>query len=183
MTWSRVFGKLGGEKAVISEEGKALVRRYFEDAPSNPASCDEIFAPRFQFHSLQRASVTPQVMESTPQSEKVAYEWLRTVWGDWRMTIDEMIAEGDRVVVLWTFHGTQQGEFYGLPATGRPVTYSGINVFRIDGGKIVEIWDIYDRLWLWQQLGVLPEVQDAIAAATGAMLSQPSAKLTKDTQR
>jgi predicted ester cyclase len=105
-------------------------------------------------------------VESTPQSEKTAYEWLRTVWGDWRMTIDEMIAEGDRVVVRWTFHGTQRGEFYGLPPTGRHVTYSGVNIFCIGGGKIVEIWDIYDRLWLWQQPGVLPEVQDAIALST-----------------
>ena len=147
------------------EENKALVRRYFEDAPHNSGACDEIFAPRFQFHTLQRTSVTPQAVESTPQSEKTAYAWLRTVWGDWRMTIDEMIAEGDRVVVLWTFHGTQQGEYYGLPPAGRPVTYSGINIFRLSGGKIVEIWDLCDRLWLWQQLGVLPEVSDAIAAA------------------
>ncbi len=152
------------------EENKALVRRYFEDAPGDPRVCDEILAPRFRFHSLQRASLTPQGMESTPQGEKAAYEWLRTVWGDWRLTIDEMIAEGDRAVVLWTFHGTQQGEFYGLPATGRTVTYSGINIFRIDGGKIVAIWDMYDRLWLWQQLGVLPEVQDAIASAKEAMV-------------
>lgn len=147
------------------QENKAVARRYFEDAPSNPAACDEIFAPSFRFHTLQRASVTPQVIESTPEAEKAAYAWLRAAWGDWRMTVDEVMAERDRVMVRWTFHGTHQGEFHGLPPTGRQVTYSGINIFRVAGGRIAEIWDSYDRLWLWQQLGVLPPIQDAIAAA------------------
>lgn len=159
------------------EDNKALARRYFEDAPYHPEACDEIFAPSFNFHTIQRASVTPQVMASTPQSEKAAYEWLRTVWGDCRMVVDEIIAEGDRVMVRWTFHGTQQGEFYGLPPTGRPVLYSGINIFRIAGGKIVEVWDLSDRLWLWQQLGVLPELKEAIAEAKNTLLSQPGGKM------
>jgi steroid delta-isomerase-like uncharacterized protein len=158
------------------EENKALVRRYFEDAPHNPDACDEIFAPSFRFHTIQRAFITPQVVESSPESEKAAYEWLKTVWGDWSMTIDEMIAEDDRVMVRWTFHGTHQGEFSGLPPTYKQVTYSGINVFRIADGKIVEIWDIFDRLWMWQQLGVLPELKEAIAKAREAMLSQQSGK-------
>ncbi len=158
------------------EENKALARRYFEDAPYHPEACDEIFAPSFNFHTIQRASVTPQVISSTPQSEKAAYEWLRTVWGDYRMAVDEVIAEGDRVMVRWTFHGTQLGEFYSLPPTGRPVLYSGINIFCIADGKIVEVWDLSDRLWLWQQLGVLPELKDAIAEAKNTFLSQRGEK-------
>jgi len=155
------------------EEHKALVRRYFEQAPYNPDVCDEIYAPTFHFHTIQHASITPQVTESTPQSEKAAYEWLKAVWSsNWRMTIDEMIAEGDRVMVRWTFNGTQVGELSGLPPTHRQVTYSGINIFRIADGKIAEIWDIYDRLWMWQQLGVLPEIKEAIAEARESMLSQ-----------
>jgi predicted ester cyclase len=92
------------------------------------------------------------------------------------MTVDEMIAENDRVMVSWTFHGTHQGEFSGLPPTNKPVTYSGINIFRIADGKIAEIWDIFDRLWMWQQLGVIPEIKEAIAQAREAMLSQQSGK-------
>ncbi len=145
------------------EENKAVVRQYFENAKSDPNVCDEIFAPVFRFHTLQHASVTPQVVESTPQSEKASYEWLKTVWGDWQMTIDEMIAEGDRVMVCWTFQGTHQGEYMGLPPTNKKVSYSGINIFRLTDGKIAEIWDLYDRLWLWQQLGVLPDIKDAIS--------------------
>jgi len=155
------------------EEHKAVVRRYFEDAPYNPGVCDEIFAPAFRFHTIQHASVTPQVTESTPQSEKAAYEWLRTVWSSaWRFTIDELIAEGDRVMARWTFYGTHEGELAGLPATHKRVTYSGINIFRIADSKIAEIWDISDRLWMWQQLGVLPDVKEAIAKARESMLAE-----------
>jgi predicted ester cyclase len=155
------------------EDNKALVHRYYEDAPSHPDACDEIFAPHFQFHTIQHAA-HPDA-DSSPQSEKATYEWLKAVWGDWRMTIDEMIAEGDRVMVRWTFHGTQRGEYMGLPPTHRPATYSGINIFRIDGGKIAEVWDIYDRLWLWQQLGAIPETEAFIAQARAALSPQSPA--------
>jgi steroid delta-isomerase-like uncharacterized protein len=163
------------------EENKALVRRYFEDAPHNPDACDEIFAPSFRFHTIQRAAITPQVVESSPEEEKAAYAWLKTVWGDGGITIDEMMAEGDRVMVRWTARGTHQGEYQGLPPTYKQVTYSGINIFRIADGRIAKVWDIFDRLWLWQQLGVLPELKEAIAEARKAMLSHPKGK-TENTE-
>ena len=147
------------------EDNKALVRRYFEDVPYNPDACDEIFAPSFQFHAIVHTSITPQVVECTPQSEKAFYEQHKSIWGDWHMSIVEMIAEDDRVVVHWTSQGIHQGEFHGLPPTGKQVTNSGINIFRIADGRIVEVWDIFDRLWMWQQLGVLPEIKEAIAKA------------------
>jgi predicted ester cyclase len=157
------------------EDNKKLVRRYFEDAPYNPAACDEIFAPRFSFHTIQHASITPQVTESNSQSQKEAFKWLQSVWSpDWRMSLDELIAENDRVMARWTFHGKHQGEFAGLPPTNKQVTYSGINIFRIADSKIAEIWDIFDRLWMWQQLGVFPETKDAIARVKEVMLSRPN---------
>jgi predicted ester cyclase len=147
------------------EKNKIIVRRYFEEARHNPDICNEIFASRFQFHTIQHASVTPQMVESDPQSEKATYEWLTKVWSpEWRMTVDEMIAEDDRVMVRWTFHGKQVGEYSGLLPTDKEVTYAGINIFRVENGKIAEVWDISDRLWLWQQLGVLPEIREAITA-------------------
>ncbi len=154
------------------EENKALVRRYFEDAPYNPDACDEIFAAEFQFHTLLHAIMTPQTVVSTPRSEKEFFERRREVWGGWNVTIEEMIAEGDRVVVRWTSRGTHQGEVHGLPPTGKEVTNSGINIFRIAEGKIAEVWDIMDRLWLWQQLGVLPDLKAAIAEAREAVSAQ-----------
>jgi uridine phosphorylase/ketosteroid isomerase-like protein len=147
------------------EENKALVRRYFEDAPFNPDACDEIFSPRFQFHAIAHTNMSPQVIECTPQSEKAFYERHKSIWGGWHLTIEEMIAEGDRVMVRWTSHGIHQGESHGLPPTGKRVTNCGVNIFRIEEGRIAEVWDIFDRLWIWQQLGVLPGTSEALAKA------------------
>jgi predicted ester cyclase len=151
---------------MIIEANKAVVRRYYEDAPFNPAACDEIFAPHFLFHTIQHASVTAQAVESDPASEKKAYEQLSAIWGGWHVRIVEMIAEGDRVMVWWETCATHQGELHGLPPTYREITWSGINIFRLENGKIAEVWDIMDRLWMWQQLGVLPDLKDAIARKT-----------------
>jgi steroid delta-isomerase-like uncharacterized protein len=142
---------------VTLEENIALVRQYFEDARYKPELCDQIFAPHIHFQTIQHATVNAEV-DSTPEAEKATYAWLNEVWGDWNLSVNEMIAEGDKVMVRWTFSGTRQGEYYGLPATHRFVSYAGINIFRIEKGKIIAVLDIYDRLWLWQQLGVLPEI-------------------------
>ncbi len=146
------------------EENKALVRRYFDDARYNPELCDLIFAPRVHFRTIQHSTVNAD-FDSSPEEEKATYLWLDKVWGNWQVTIDELIAEGDRVMMRWTFYGIQRGEYYGLPPTNRQVFYSGINIFRIEGGKIAEVFDIYDRLWLWQQLGVLPDMTEMISRA------------------
>jgi ketosteroid isomerase-like protein len=156
------------------EENKRLVRRYYEDAPQNPDVCDAIFAPRIRFHAIHHTAADSDG-ESDPESEKGYYKALSAVWGAWSMTIDEMIAEGDRVVVRWTFRGTHQGEYLGVPPTGREATFSGINIFRIEDGRIAEILDIFDRLWLWQQLGVLPDTAEFIAKAREAILSERDA--------
>ncbi len=166
------------------DENKRIARRYFEEAPYRPEVCDDIFAPLFKFHTIQHASITPQTVESNPQSEKAAYEWLKSVWSsDWRMTVDEIIAEDECVMVRWTFYGTHQGEYSGLPATNKHVIYAGINIFRMAAGKIAEVWDISDRLWLWQQLGVLPDIQDAILQAKESRLAHPSNLSSEDAER
>lgn len=136
------------------ETNKALVRRHFADALQDPAVCDAIYS------------------STLAQAMKNGAERLKAVWSTaCTMTVDDMLAEDDRVMVRWTFYGTQQGEFAGLPATHRQVSYAGVNIFRIADGKIVEIWDLLDRLSLWQQLGVLPEIKDAVAE-TKASLNQ-----------
>ena len=74
----------------------------------------------------------------------------------YRDTVDDLVAEGDKVVVRWTFRGTHPGEFQGVPPTGKQVTIIGISIFRIVGNKVVEDWTIIDLLGLLQQLGVIP---------------------------
>ena len=75
---------------------------------------------------------------------------------DWEMTIDDEIAEGDRVVCRYTYSGTLQGEFMGMPATGKHAVWSGIWIHRLAGGKIVELWGQNDNASMMQQLGLAP---------------------------
>ena len=71
-------------------------------------------------------------------------------------TIEDQVAEGDRVVIRWSSKGIHTGEFFGIPATGKQVTVTGIVIERIAGGKVAEIWAEFDQMGLMQQLGVVP---------------------------
>ncbi len=77
---------------------------------------------------------------------------------DGRWEINDLVAEGDKIVARWTFRGTNLGEMasLGLPATGKPVVFSGMSLYRVAKGMFAEIWEGYDRLTLLQQLGVIP---------------------------
>lgn len=76
-------------------------------------------------------------------------------------TIEDMIAEGDKVVVRWTNAGTNVGEFLGIPATGRPFNIAGIDIYRVEGGKLAEHWHVVDVFSQMQQLGLLPGPEGA----------------------
>ena len=80
-----------------------------------------------------------------------------------RFTVEEMIAEGDRVVVRWTGSGTHVGAFMGIPPTGRSFTISGIDIYRMADGKMAEHWHVVDQLALLGQLGLLPEQEPSEA--------------------
>jgi len=80
----------------------------------------------------------------------------RTAFPDVHFTIEDQIAEGDRVVTRWTARGTHQGPLVGIPPTSKQVTMSGIAIYRLVDGKIVEQWGVNDMLGLLQQLGVVP---------------------------
>jgi predicted ester cyclase len=75
---------------------------------------------------------------------------------DCQFTIEDMIAEGDRVATKKTFTGTHKGEFNGIPPTGRRVTLTFVDILRLRDGKIVEHWLSMDQLSFLQQLGVAP---------------------------
>jgi steroid delta-isomerase-like uncharacterized protein len=77
-----------------------------------------------------------------------------------RFTIEDVVAEGDRVVVRWTNAGTHLGEFAGAPATGRPFTIGGIDIYRVADGVLCEHWDQVDQLGMLGQLGLLPATSD-----------------------
>jgi steroid delta-isomerase-like uncharacterized protein len=74
--------------------------------------------------------------------------------GQW--IVDDAIAEDDKVVLRYTFRGTNQGDLRGIPATGKTVSFSGMSIYRMVDGKCVEFWEALDRLALYQQLGLVP---------------------------
>jgi len=80
---------------------------------------------------------------------------------DPRFTIEDVIAEGDKVVVRWMNSGTNVGEFLGMPATGRSFGIAGIDIYRLEGGKLAEHWHVVDMLAQLQQLGFLPAPEGA----------------------
>ena len=137
-----------------TEQNKAVVRRFFEEAfgQGNLAVLDEIVAPN---HVNGGPGALPG-MPSGPEGTKMLVTGYRNAFPDIHFTIDEQIAEGNMVVTRWSAHGTHNGELAGLPPTGKPATVVGMGVDRIENGKIVESWGLFDQFGMMQQLGVIP---------------------------
>jgi steroid delta-isomerase-like uncharacterized protein len=112
-----------------------------------------------------------------PEGFKAIILPLRQGFPDLRFTIHDMVAEGSRVVVRWTSHGTHRGMFAGTAPTGRQVSNEGIGIYRIEDGKIVESWSQVDRLGVLQQIGALPTIGPAGPAAQAAKPSSTETRL------
>jgi steroid delta-isomerase-like uncharacterized protein len=135
-----------------TEENKALIRRFYEEVFNNRnlAALDAFYAPDHIDHTL------PPGLPIGPEGTKQAIAIMLEGFPDLRITIEDMIAEGDKVVIRFTTHGTQQGTLGGIPPTSKQVAVSTIEITRIAGGKIVEDWGLDDRLGMLQQLGLVP---------------------------
>ena len=135
------------------EENKAIVSRATEEIfnKDNLAVVDELYATNFVSHGSDIPGVTPD-----REGYKQFVTMSRTALPDFHTTIEDMIAEGDKVVQRFTARGTHKGEFMGIPPTGKQVTITGIAIDRIAGGKIVENWVNMDMLGMMVQLGVVP---------------------------
>ena len=137
----------------MSEENKALARRFLEEAfnKGNLGVADEIVASDYVLHD-------PAIPEevSGPEGVKQFVQMYRSAFPDTQITVEEQIAEGDEVVTRWTGWGTHQGELMGIPPSGNQVEVPGITISRISGGKIAEDWTNYDTLGLMQQIGAVP---------------------------
>jgi predicted ester cyclase len=93
--------------------------------------------------------------------------WLGRVFSDQRWEVRRVVAEGDTVVLLCTYHGRQTGDLMGIPPTGREVAYDYVHIVRFEDGKVVEHWGVRDDLTLMRQLGILPERPVPAGAAPG----------------
>ena len=133
------------------EANKALVRRFIDEifVRGRPEAVDELLADDFVSHTWR----------STGDGKgdlKRAMERLSTVLADSRFTVEDLIAEGDRVAVRVTAQATQVGEFMGLAPSGKSYSIGEIHIFRIRDGKVVEHWHQYDQLGMLRQLGAMP---------------------------
>jgi steroid delta-isomerase-like uncharacterized protein len=91
-----------------------------------------------------------------PEGVKWAARMFRTAFPDLRFTVEDQVAEGDRLHNRFTVSGTHQGEFMGIPATGKPVFVTGMDMIRVRDGRMVEHWVQMDMLGVMQQLGLVP---------------------------
>jgi steroid delta-isomerase-like uncharacterized protein len=139
---------------MLTETNKALSRRFLEEVFNNGKLnvLDEIIA---KDHVTTGPGTLPG-LPTGPEGQKQLVTVYRNAFPDVHFTVDEQIAEGDKVVTRWTGHGTHQGELLGIPATGKSSTVTGIAVDRIANGKIAESWGIFDQFGMMQQLGVIP---------------------------
>ncbi len=135
----------------MSEENKALVRRFVEEFwnEGNTTAANELMAIDAEIHMP-----TGEVAD-IDGFKGFAATW-RESFPDWHSTVEELIAEGDRVAERWTGRGTHRGELAGIPPTDKRVEVPGSVFYRIVGGKIVELRGQLDMLSLMQQIGAVP---------------------------
>ncbi len=135
----------------MSEQNKALMRRGIEEVWSrgNFDVVDEVVAADFVGHQ------TPGETHG-PEGVKRYFGMLRRAFPDIHFTIEDQIAEGNRVATRWTARATHRGEYQGIAPTGRAGVVTGITINRVANGKIVEGWTNLDELGMLHQLGVIP---------------------------
>ena len=130
------------------EENKAIFRRYVQEIPNqgNMKVADEIF-DRYIAHQPDGST-----LERGPEDVKRFTGEFHSAFPDLHVSIEEQIAEGDKVVSHFTIRGTHQGEFRGMAPTGKEIALTGVTTFRFSPeGKVVETWDSYDQLSLMRQ--------------------------------
>jgi steroid delta-isomerase-like uncharacterized protein len=134
----------------MSDNYTQIARRLFDEAFSQGKLevADELVADGFVDHETPGAQ--------GPEGLKQVVTMYRSAFPDLKMTVDDMIVDGDKMAVRFTATGTHQGEFAGIPATGKSVSIGGIDIFRFENNKLVEHWGYGDQVGLMQQLGALP---------------------------
>jgi steroid delta-isomerase-like uncharacterized protein len=149
----------GGERSSsMTEANKAIARRVIEEVynAGRLEAVDEIVTADYVGYD----AASPEPMKG-PDGVKRQVEGYRAAFPDLRITIEDEIAEGDRVVTRWTAKGTHQAELFGIQATGKEATVTGITISRIGDGRLAESWISWDTLGLLQQLGAVPVMAQA----------------------
>ena len=135
-----------------TEQNKSIVRRWIEEGwnTGNMAIVDQLYAPNFTQHEP-----APETVNSSHALKQYVSAY-RTAFPDLNFSIEDLIAEEDKVVWRFKSAGHQNGPFMGIPASGKTGGITGIVIFRLENSRIVEAWVNIDALGLLQQLGVIP---------------------------
>jgi len=135
----------------MSEENKALVRRFVEECQSQRdlGRLSDFISSEFVNHTVQPP------FQGTFEGAKQLHEMLFTAFPDMKFVIRDMVAEGDKVVTYKTLQGTHQGDFMGIPPTGKRIECDVIDIMRVVDSKCLEHWHVMDQLGLMMQLGVV----------------------------
>ena len=128
------------------EENKAIVRKWIEAYNKrNLDVFDEFIASDYVDHTnkVDRDGL------------KQLFTMGFTGFPDWHETIEDIIAEGDKVWIRLSYTGTHTGEFMGLPPTGKKITSKGVDIYRIVNGKLAEYWNVFDKVDMFKQIGAI----------------------------
>jgi steroid delta-isomerase-like uncharacterized protein len=138
-----------------AEQNKSIVRRWIEEGwnKGNLAVIDQLYARNFLQHEP-----APELVKSSEALKQYVGAYL-TSFPDLHFTIDDLVAEGDKVVWRFGAKGTHKETFMGIPPTGKGSNITGMVMFRLENSRIVEAWVNIDALGLLQQLGVIPMPQ------------------------
>jgi steroid delta-isomerase-like uncharacterized protein len=136
-----------------TEQNKALIREMVEEVfnRGNTSRADEYLAADF----VEREVLPPGIPRDREGVKQLTI-MLRSAFPDFKATIDDIVAEGDKMVVRQTWTGTHKGDFMGMPATGKCVSFGVIDIIRMSGGKAAEHWGLMDSMTMMQQLGAIP---------------------------
>ena len=146
----------------MAEAPDTLAHRFHMDLfkRGDLAVADEILAADFVNHG---AGLPPE-LATGPEGAKRFAQAIRAGFGDEvNISHEDVIVHGDRVVIRWTAWGTHKGDLLGVPATGKQLKITGIDIFRVKDGKLAELWQNWDQLQMLQQAGAVPEPQSATA--------------------
>lgn len=145
------------------EDNKALVRRFWDAFSRNDvAALEEVTSQDVVYHTA------PPGLSAGIQGYRELMAMYFSSFPDLQITVDDVIAEGDKVVTRFTSRGTHGGEFMGIAPTGKPITVGGISIVRVAGGTVTEEWDQLDMFGGLQQLGAMlaPAEPSAATAKT-----------------
>lgn len=133
-----------------ADDNKRIVERFYDQVwgRGNVDAASEIFADDYERHDLRPSAAAPG-----PEGQRTIAADFRRAFPDLRMTLDLIIAEGELVAARWTTSGTHTGSWAGIEPTGKPVSFSGVNIFRSKDRRVVELWNHRDDLGLMDQIG------------------------------